>query len=200
VDRYAFISDLYLSYGLDVMLVGERGAGKSSLVDNLLATRLHLTRLPVTSALNPPELQERVLVRMNAIEKRAGQRFSTKASSSKVVFFLDDIHLSSRGVLELTRLVATRHQLYNYSRNYVHSLNNVRLLSSCTPEGYWGLPIQLSRAFNPVPFIPLSHSGLKTIFSTSALPWLREFPDLNEEHELLAEVSCDNTVTNIVIS
>ena len=33
LERYAYILDLYMSYGLNVMLVGEQGTGKTSFVE-----------------------------------------------------------------------------------------------------------------------------------------------------------------------
>ena len=192
------------------MIVGQRGTGKTSLVTNLLQSRLPITRLQITSAISPSQLQEKFLTKINAIEKRGGQRHTRggRKTSNKCVFFLDDVHLASKGavnnsstlpssrsfsktsaVLELTRFASIHHQLYDYSRNYQHTLNNVRFISSCTPEEYLKLPIEFSRAFNPVPFIPPSDDCLKNIFSRSVLVWVQQFPESSMgDPEVFAEV------------
>ena len=184
------------------MIVGQKGSGKSSLVENLLQSRLPITALQITSPLTAVQLQEKFLNRLSAIEKRAGHRFSHKHSSNKCIFFLDDVHLAnstsggcdnhevkSSAVLELTHFVATHHQLFDYSRDYLHTLNEVRFISSCTPEEFWRLPIKFSRAFNSVPFLPPSDDCLKQIFSSSVLLWLQEFPESSiVEPEIFAEV------------
>ncbi len=194
LDRYTYIIDLYLSYGFNVMIIGDKGSGKSSLVENLLQTRLPITRLPITPALTASQLQDKILTRVNAAEKRAGQRLSHRGSSNKFIFFLDDVHLAQkRGnvstVLELTRFVSTHRQLYDYSRNYLHTLSEARFISSCTSEGYWKLSNKFSRVFNPVPFLPPSDDCLKQIFSSSVLQWLQAFPDNSVGNtEALAEV------------
>ncbi len=177
------------------MIIGNKGSGKSSLVENLLQTRLPITRLPITPALTANQLQDKILARVSAVEKRAGQRFSHRGSSNKFIFFLDDVHLAQRvgnnvsTVLELTRFVSTHRQLYDYSRNYLHTLSDTRFISSCTPEEYWKLPNKFSRVFNSVPFLPPSDDCLKQIFSSSVLQWLQEFSDnALGNAEILAEV------------
>lgn len=190
------------------MIVGQRGTGKTSLVANLLQSRLPITRLQITPAITPSQLQEKFLTRISAIEKRAAQRHTHggRKTSNKCVFFLDDVHLASKGVvndsfslpgsrhlssavLELTRFASIHHQLYDYSRNYQHTLNNVRFISSCTPEEYLRLPIEFSRAFNPVPFIPPSDECLKHIFSRSVLLWVQQFPESSMgDPDIFAEV------------
>ena len=201
LDRYTYIIDLYISYGFNVMIVGGKGSGKSSLVQNLLQIQRPITRLPITPTLTAGQLQKKILTRVSGIEKRAGQRFSHRQSSSmKYFFFLDDVHVAARThvgsgnkvstVLELTRFVSTHRQLYDYSRNYLHTFNEARFICSCTPEEYWRLPIEFSRAFSSVPFLPPSDSCLKQIFSRSVLLWLQGFPDASiGDPEIFAEVS-----------
>lgn len=176
------------------MIIGQRGTGKTSLVENLLQSRLPITRLQITSALAPSQLQEKFLARISALEKRAGQHHThgARKTANKCVFFLDDVHLASKSnntfpdpmlssqspaVLELTRFASFHHQLYDYSRNYQHTLNSVQFICSCTPEEYLRLPIGFSRAFNPVPFLPPSDECLKQIFSRSVLLWAQQFPE-----------------------
>jgi hypothetical protein len=103
IERFAYIVDLYLSYGLDVMIVGQRGTGKTSFVENLIHSRFPVTKLQMSPTLSPGQLQGFILERVAQLERRGGQRIvggggrgATKiASSMRSTFFLDDIHLAS---------------------------------------------------------------------------------------------------------
>ena len=207
IEQFAYIVDLYLSYGLDVMIVGQRGTGKTSFVENLIQSHFPVTKLQMSPTLSPGQLQRFILERVAQLERRGGQRImggggrgATKlASSMRSTFFLDDIHLAlntarvidsgggggegelcigdSPPVLELARFALQHNHLIDVSRNYSHSLNNVHYIASCTPREYWKLPHQLSSSFNPVPFLPPSDNTLHCIFSSSVLQWLQQFPD-----------------------
>ena len=216
VERFAYIVDLYLSYGLDVMIVGQRGTGKTSFVENLIQSRLPVTKLQMSPTLSPAQLQEFILERVGHLERRGSQRLvgggrgaSKLASSMRSTFFLDDIHLASSTsrtvvsdrvvgeesvcspVLELARFAVQHHHLFDISRSYSHSLNNVHYMASCTPWEYWKLPHQFSHSFNPVPFLPPSDQCLHRVFSCSVLQWLQQFPDTatGGDPQPLAEVS-----------
>ena len=206
VERLSYIVDLYLSYGLDVMVVGQPGTGKTSFVENLVQSRLPVTRLQMSPTLIPSQLQDFILERVGHLDKRAGHRLagggggggrgaSRLASSMRTTFFLDDVHLASSGastdlggsrvgeegdcspVLELARFAVQHHHLPDTTRAYTHSLNNVRYIVSCVPGDYWGLPHQFSRSFNPVPFLPPTDDFLQRVFCRSVLQWLLQFPD-----------------------
>ena len=192
MERYAYIIDLYLSYGLNVMIIGEEGTGKTSFVEHLIQARVPLTRLPITHTLTPLQLQQNLLDRITQLEKRVGQRLggaSKKTSSIKNVFFLDDIHLASQVVqpqslvtkhsplLEIVRFAVDQKQLVELQRDYRHMLNNVRYIASSVPGEFWRLPIQLCHSFNLVPFFPPSDAHLQRVFSQSVLLWLQQFPD-----------------------
>ncbi len=189
------------------MIVGQRGTGKTSFVENLIHSRFPITKLQMSPTLSPGQLQGFILERMAQLERRGGQRIvggggrgATKiASAMRSTFFLDDIHLASNvarmidsegegeegesfvgscaPVLELTRFAVQHNHLIDVSRSYNHSLNNVRYIASCTPWEYWKLPHQLSTSFNPVPFLPPSDHTLHRVFSSSVLQWLQQFPD-----------------------
>ena len=198
MERFAYIVDLYLSYGLDVMIVGQEGTGKTSFVENLIQSRLTLSKLQISPTLSPTQLQEFILDRIQQLDKRSGHRLvggaNKHTSAMRSTFFLDDIHFASSTsldvhsgrledestcspVLELARFAIQQHHLVDFSRGYTHSLNNVRYIASCTPWEYWKLPRQFSRSFNLVPFLPPSDDYLHQVFSRSVLHWLQQFPD-----------------------
>ena len=181
------------------MIVGQEGTGKTSFVENLVQSRLPVTKVQMSPTLTSLQLQELILERVSQLDKRSGHRLvggvrggaSKLASSMRSTFFLDDIQLAlsmsdSGGrigervcspVLELARYAIQQHQLVDFSRSYSHSLNNVHYITSCTPGEYWKLSHQLSHSFNPVPFLPPSDECLHKVFSRSVLYWLEQFPD-----------------------
>ena len=102
IERFAYIADLYLSYGLDVMIVGQQGTGKTSFVQNLIQSRVPVTKLQMSPTLSPNQLQDFILERVSHLERRGGQRMvgggrgaNKLASSMRTTFFLDDIHLGT---------------------------------------------------------------------------------------------------------
>ena len=180
------------------MIIGREGTGKTSFVENLIHSRLPISKLQMNPMLSPAQLQEFILGRIQQLDKRSGHRLvggaNKHAISTRSTFFLDDIHLACgvsqsidntrlgeesicSPVLELARFAVQQHQLVDFSRGYTHSLNNLCYITSCTPWEYWKLPHQFSRCFNTVPFLPPSDSCLHQIFSHSVLYWLQQFPE-----------------------
>ncbi len=178
----------------------------SSAIQQLIQSRMPLTRLPVTHTLTAAALQGAILDKVAQLERRVGQKLSGKKSSTvaisqKCVFFLDDLHLargndealclakSARPVVEVLRYAASQGSLPDYSRNYQHDLHNVRYIASCTPIGFSRLSSRLGGTFHPILFLPPSDECLQQIFSRSVLVWLQQFPETaTGETELLAEV------------
>ena len=184
--------------------------------------RLPLATLPITHTLTPSLLQQEILERVAQLEKRAGQRMGTskRQTSQKCVFFLDDLHLASSShsgapltdtsvetnlaqdytnspLLELLRGAIDQDSLPDFTRNYQHDLHNVHFISSCVPGGYWRLPLQFSRSFNPLPFLPPSDEHLQRVCSQNVLLWLQQFPTTAiGDPEPLAQV---NTCTYLAI-
>lgn len=188
LERFSYITDLCVSYGLDVILTGDRGTGKTSFVNYLLSNRLSISRLPVNHLLTPVNLQSNMIEKLTQIEKKSGQRGSRK-SSDRNVFFLDDVHLASKStlavsasqtdsggpLLELIRYMLCQHKLRDFTRTYEHLLS-FRFVATTTPEDYWRLPTRLSRTMCRLPFLPPSDECLHQIFSRSISLWLEAFP------------------------
>lgn len=192
-----YIADLYISYGFDVILTGERGTGRTAFVENLLKSRLPLGELPVSHLLTPVQLQVAIKEKLVQLEKKSGQRFLTgsRRNVQKHAFFLDDIHLANmegssaspstgsggRGscmdcpVLELLRYMLSHRKLTDFTRCYEHLLNSKFVFTS-TPDDYWRLPVRFTRAMCRLPFLPPSDKCLHGIFSCTISPWLEGFP------------------------
>ena len=188
-----YISDLYLSYGYDVILTGLRGTGKTSFVSNLLGNYFSITRLPISHMRTAKQLQSRILEIVTQQEKKSVRRFSGghKKYVQKTAFYLDDIHLaqsfctdscddkSSKTLtnpsLELIRFMLCHHKLITVTRTYKHYLN-CKFVASSIPEDYWRLPVRLTRNMCRVPFLPPSDECLHQVFSSNILFWLQAFP------------------------
>lgn len=209
LERFVYIADLYISYGFDVILTGERGTGRTSFVENLLRSRLSLDGLPVSHLLTPVQLQVAIKEKLVQLEKKSGQRFLTgsRRNVQKHAFFLDDIHLADmegstsappstgcRGhgcqdcpVLELLRYMLCHHKLTDFTRCCYEHLLSSKFVFTSTPDDYWRLPVRFTRTMCRLPFLPPSDKCLHSIFSCTVSPWLEGFP--LEDASLMANVS-----------
>ena len=192
-----------------MILTGDGGTGKSSLVNHLLKSRMSVCHLPITHLLTPVQLQADLLERLSQLEKKLGQRWTGggggKKSQHKTIFFLDDIHLTSKhssgaapdleGVcdpstdpppsapptdlacplLELVCYMQRHRRLRDFTRVCEHLLSP-RVVASSTPEEYWRLPVRLTRGMCRLPFLLPSDRCLHQIFCRSVRPWLEAFP------------------------
>ncbi len=171
------------------MLTGEVGTGKTSFVDNILRSRLAISRLPTNGLLTPIQLQTNIVEKLTLLEKKSGQRLfgGSKKSQFRNVFFLDNLHstltLSDTDtdgdvpspILELMRYMLCHCKLTNFMRTCEQLLNS-RFFAISTPGDYWRLPIRMTRTMCRVPFLPPSDECLHQIFSRSLNLWLEEFP------------------------
>lgn len=197
MERFAYLADLYISYGFDVILTGERGTGRTSFVNNLLRSRLSMNRLAVNHLLTPVQLQLDIKESLAQMEKKSGHRFlgGGKRPQQKHAFFLDDVHLASTPVepnpstsaefslppcsrsplLELIRYMLGHRKLTDFARTYEHLLVS-KFVAMSTPGDYWRLPVRFTRGLCRVPFLPPSDECLHRIFARSINVWLEGFP------------------------
>ena len=196
LERFSYLADLYLSYGFDVVLTGERGCGRTSFVNNLLRSRVSMNRLAVNHLLTPVQLQLDIKEKLVQMEKKSGHRHlgGSKKSQRKHAFFLDDIHLASKlsavessasvgashtsdpsPLLELIRYMLRRRKLTDFTRSYEHLLVS-KFVAVTTPGDYWRLPVRLTRGMCRLPFLPPSDDCLHKIFMHGTSLWLEGFP------------------------
>jgi hypothetical protein len=191
LDRFAYLTDLYISYGFDVILIGERGSGRTSFVNNLLRNRLSMNRLAVSHLLTPLQLQRDIKEKLAQLEKKSGHRFlgGGRRLQQKHAFFLDDIHLASTAgtagcappssahspLLELIRYMLRHHKLTDSGRTYEYLLPS-KFVATSTPGHYWRLPVRVTRGMCRVPFLPPSDECLHKIFTHNIRLWLEAFP------------------------
>ena len=197
LDRFAYLADLYISYGFDVIMTGERGTGRTSFVNNLLKSRLSMNRLAISHLLTPLQLQLDIKEKLAQMEKKSGHRFlgGGKRPQQKHAFFLDDIHLASAlctfepttadrsppsphsnsPLLELIRYMLRHRKLTDFARAYEHLLGS-KFVATSTPGDYWRLPVRFTRSMCRIPFLPPSDECLHKIFAHSIKLWLEAFP------------------------
>ena len=175
-----------------------------------------MNQLPINHLSTPTQLQRNVIEKLTQIEKRSGQRWlaSSRHSQQRVVFFLDDLHLTPESsasdserapsphtgpdypLLELLRYMLTHRRLTDFSRAYEHLLSP-KFLATSTNEGYWRLPVRLTKGLCRLPFLPPSDQSLHQIFSSNISPWLEGFPipDISQMAEVrVTFVLCVYTV------
>ena len=197
LERLAYISDLYFLYGLDVIITGLTGTGKTSFVNNLLKSRLSIIRIPITCIETPLCLQSSILTKLAQEEKKTGQKLvgSSRRLQRKVAFVLDDIHLAPKydstavtsctsPILELVTFMVSNHKLVDFARGCDHILNS-RFAVITTPGDYWRLPTRLTRKLCRLPFFPPSDECLHQVFSRSIELWLQAFPSIGDVDQVI---------------
>ena len=190
-----------------MILTGEVGSGKTSFVNNILRSRLAISKLPIHGLVTSAQLQTLIIDKLTILEKKSGQRLlgGSKKAQYRNVFFLDDLHSTlklsasdgddevSSPVLELLRYMLGHGKLSNFMRTCEHLLNS-RFVTVTTPGDYWRLPIRMTRAVCRMPFLPPSDQCLHQIFSRSLSLWLDEFP--LQDTEEVADVSAPRNKTD----
>lgn len=169
------------------MFVGDGGTGKTSFVNNLMKRHLSVSRIGITQTLTSIQLQANILDRLAQQLKQHGQRMVLPKRSTTLAtgLYLDDLHLAhlddqtslnvSSPLLETIRYLLYHRKIADPLRRWYENNLNFKYLASCTPEGYWRLPIRLVKSMCLLPFLPPSDKCLHQVFSQSLQLWLTSF-------------------------
>lgn len=216
LDRYFYLIDLILSTRQPVLLVGESGIGKTSLVQNLIIPRYNSTRICLSPGLTSKLLQEAVEYKLQQLQRKemnhlavqkslanAPTRVLPGARSVNHLFFLDDLNCASSdsfGIqppLELLRQILSQGTMYNKQRYHLYRVQNLQFMAACVPPGAstsgggvaaYPISHRLSRLMTIVSFFPLASESLRRVYSAVFLAWLEEFPAYSlTHHEQLAQ-------------
>uniref|UniRef100_A0A1X7TIU7 AAA+ ATPase domain-containing protein n=2 Tax=Amphimedon queenslandica TaxID=400682 RepID=A0A1X7TIU7_AMPQE len=198
LERFVYISELYLGYGFHVLFIGEEGSGKTSFLKKFIQPRMSATLVPISSSLTPLSLQSTLLSRIAQLRKR--QTNSKKTSNQRRTFILDDLHLASLfpylpgkdedegnwcdsfssythpPLINLVSHLAEHKTLHDEERDYTHSLPSLRLVGTCTTDGVQDLSLSLLRWMRPVPFISVSNEGLHLILQQRIMTLVKKLP------------------------
>ncbi|XP_076832163.1 dynein heavy chain domain-containing protein 1 isoform X2 [Brachyhypopomus gauderio] len=188
--KYAYLMKLMLETRQSVVLVGERGSGKTTLAKSLLSqerAHVHLSVSPLLSAADLRGLLERMgsqktqLDGLGAIIPRPG-----------LVLFLDDLHeapfdvygKTSMTLETLRQCISRSGVLTSDGRHFkLFSSGAVGYLGTCSTLGSKGstgsrISPRLSRLFTVLALPSMTEDILFSFHSTQLQQWLRNFPSM----------------------
>ncbi|XP_066556290.1 dynein heavy chain domain-containing protein 1 [Amia ocellicauda] len=188
-DKYTYLLDLLLDSWQPVLLVGETGAGKTTLTQTLLRQdRPHL-RIPASPCLSAADLRS-VLERIGSHKPKVSAPSSSPFGVKQpcVLLFIDDLHDTLCDVGSRTSTVAeTLRQCVSKggvltSNGYHFKLFNssaISYLATCVPprgSGRICVSPRLYRLFTVLALPNLTKEHLVAMHSPKVLHWLKEFP------------------------
>eukprot|EP00795_Rhopilema_esculentum_P014239 gene14239-5264_t len=174
IEKCFVIADLLIASGSNVLIVGERGVGKTAFVKNLIQQKYKMHRIVFTQGLSSQSFQKRVQshieehinrFRNNPLKPPPQQR---GLGTNKNVFFIDDIGMAtvdpscgqSQPTLEILRQIISEGQG-----------NSSLTLSS-----------RLTRRMNIINMAALKKESLVTVYASVYKSWLEEFPAYSLTH------------------
>ena len=170
-----------------------------------------VTRVAITPNLTPLQLRTNFLGKLaqQTKEHRQRQRMSKMSIKTPTAVYLDDLHLAypcnqlslnfGSPLLEMVRHLIYHQKIADPLRSWYESNLNFKYLASSTPDGYWRLPVQLTRGMCLLPFLPPSDKCLHGIFSQNLHIWLSSFSlSVLGDAKQIAEVTWDHSFFIIV--
>ena len=143
-----------------------------------------LTDITVTPTLSPGKLHEKIIQASIQQTKQPAYRVAVlrRSSAMRTGLCFDDIHLTSSDdiallntccpTLQVIQHLVSHYIIYDSNKNWSEKHLNINYLASCTPEGYWNLPVKLTSKMCLLPFLPPSDEFLQQILSHNLQLWL----------------------------
>eukprot|EP00794_Sanderia_malayensis_P003656 gene3656-4173_t len=207
IEKYFTIADLLISSGSHVLIAGDQGAGKSSFVKNLVASKHKLNQIHISQGLSSKLFQQQVqtLVLENQIRHRANPLRpppQTKGpGTNSSLFFIDDLNLASfdqdfsnsQPTLEVLREIISEGGVYDRERKFFQHLPHLQIIAACVdsqrqPRSNSDNDInnapspRLTRRMSVINMIALSDESLYSIYTSVYKAWLEEFPAYSLTH------------------
>ena len=173
--RYSFLLDACLDVSKSVLFTGESGAGKTAIVQSLLARNAKTKNcVPVSVAFSAqtssPQTQAMI---EGKLEKRRKTIFGAPPGKN-MVLFVDDVNMPAREIygaqppVELLRQFQDFRGLYDREKWFWKEIVDVTLVSACGPPGGGRNPVtpRFMRHFHILCVPPASGDVLRAIFSS----------------------------------
>ncbi len=188
--------------------MGEPGTGKTAFIDNMMKKYITLTDIAITPSLSASNLQAMIIQAVVQQKKQASYKIAVlqKSLAARTGLCFSDLHLanadqqsflnSCHPVHEVLQHLICHHMIADSSRNWSEKHLSIHYLASCTPEGYWNLPVTLTGEMCLLPFFPPSDKCLQQILTQSFRVWLSSSSVLTDT-KLTAQVSVIIFFSNI---
>ncbi|XP_052798483.1 dynein heavy chain domain-containing protein 1-like isoform X5 [Mya arenaria] len=201
VEKYTFLVDLLVSSHQPVLLAGQPGVGKTSLIHNMVLPKQVSTTITMSPGMSSAIFQEAMMAHIIELKSKAlnvitsGQAANTKGVQ-KHLFFIDDLNTAPKTEgyqppLELLTQMLSQGGVYDRQRQQFQEMNEAIILAACTQPNCPGVGMgeschvmssRLTRLFmNLTLFFP-SADGILSTFGRNIQHWLEEFPTYSVEH------------------
>ncbi|XP_071943742.1 dynein heavy chain domain-containing protein 1-like [Antedon mediterranea] len=202
IERYFNLIDLLVSSNYHVILTGQPGCGKTSLIQNLVQPRHYFVKTTFSDKFSCRQFEEFVVSKLQT-KNQANSSISTgKINKQSNIIFIDDLNCcpkkkktGEQPCLELVRQLINCEGIYHRSRNTFQPMERANFIAACNAPGSAGigsglctnvLSPRITRLFSVLNFFALSHDSYSKLYSSTMQAWLEEFPaySLNRHHEL----------------
>ncbi|CEG44893.1 flagellar inner arm dynein 1 heavy chain beta [Plasmopara halstedii] len=180
--RYGFLLQTMLAAGINTLLVGETGVGKTTVINReieALCDEFNVLVMKFSSATSSATTQDII---ESVMEKRSMNRFGP-VGGKKLITFIDDMNMPTKDLfgsqppLELLRQWIDYSCWYDRKKQTIRYFHDMQLVTAMGPPG-GGRSVICSRfqsRFNLINVTIPEQAQLKRIFETMLVPKLAEF-------------------------
>ncbi|XP_033127107.1 dynein heavy chain domain-containing protein 1-like isoform X2 [Anneissia japonica] len=202
INRYFNLIDLLVSSNYHILLTGEPGCGKTSLMQNLVQPRHYFVKATFSQQLTCEQVEEFMLSKLRTRNQVNSSKNTGKSNKQSNIIFIDDLNCcpdnkptGSQPCIELVRQFINCQGVYHRSRNFFQAMERANFIAACNAPGSAGvgsglctkvLSPRITRLFTVLNFFALSHESYSKLHCSTMQAWLEEFPaySLNRHHEL----------------
>ncbi|EDV26240.1 uncharacterized protein TRIADDRAFT_54030 [Trichoplax adhaerens] len=206
LEKYFHLLEILVANGSSVMLVGESGVGKGSMIQNRIQSRHSYTKITITPNLQVDELLDTINNKLNSFERfQIGRQNNPQQTGSrKLLFYLDDLSTAyndptanAQPICEILRQVISIGGTFHRHRLNFRNMRHIHFIITATDPYTAGMGGGVSRYCISSRFLRLfpvirlrnsSHEQLTDLFNTSINCWLEQIVP----HPL----ACSNELSN----
>ncbi|XP_060599368.1 dynein heavy chain domain-containing protein 1-like [Ruditapes philippinarum] len=205
VEKYTFLIELLVNSHQPVLITGQPGVGKSTLVQNMILPKQTSTTITMSPGMTSAIFQESLMAHIIELKSKAlnvitsGPAASNTLGVQKHLFFIDDLNTASKQPgyqppLELLTQMLSQGGVYDRQRQQFEEMNEAMVLAAATQPACPGVGMReschvmssrLTRLFMNITLFFPSADGILSTFGLNIMNiqhWLEEFPTYSVEH------------------
>ncbi|KAH3716365.1 hypothetical protein DPMN_059086 [Dreissena polymorpha] len=201
VEKYTYLLDLLVTSHQPVLLVGQPGVGKTSLIHNMVLPKQTSTKITMSPGMTSAIFQEALMAHILELKSKAlnvitSGPAATNAAPQKHLFFIDDLNTASKTEgyqppLELLTQMLSQGGVYDRHRQQFQAMTEAIILAACTVPTCPGVGMgeschvmssRLTRLFMNITLYFPNTDGILSTFGRNIQHWLEEFPTYSVEH------------------